>query len=358
MDNALKSSVNRMEQEYTDFFKKATIEMESEYAQRLLLQIETQGTDTETFWNAAASLFRTCFSEGFSIPQWGRTAFVFLILSFLFSICESVIRNKGIYAALKYVLQIIFAVSVTLSVHDILSSLMLYMRDITAFFGVLTPTIGILTASGGNIASATTNGILLSIFLTAAQFILQSIIPAVFSLFCGLAILEAVSGNEKIQSLSGIIKNALFGIFSILTAIFFIIISYQNFASVNTDTISGKTLRLLVSNAVPIIGGTIGEALKMVGGTLVSVKNSVGISAVLFLLFMYLPVLLILFGNGLLMNLFIFLCDYFSFPEMKGIILHLKYALDFILAAFSAVIIVGMINIGIFMQSLPTLLTL
>lgn len=145
----------------------------------------------------------------------------------------------------------------------------------------------------------------------------------------------------------------LFGFFSLVTSVFFIIVGCQNVAAAQADTVSAKTLRLLVSNAVPIVGGTIGDALKLVSGSLVAVKNATGIAAVLFLIAMFCPVLIRIWLWSMLLSLLGFFCECAELGTAKNLFLQVKCAFDFALAVYASVVVMGFLNIGIFMGSLP-----
>ena len=155
--------------------------------------------------------------------------------------------------------------------------------------------------------------------------------------------------------LSQTVKKLFYAAFSIFLTLFFIALGTQSLSASGTDTFSAKALLLLAGNAVPLVGSTIGDALRLVGGSLVTLKNTVGTAAVVFLLAMYLPPLIIVWINGVFMNIIIFLCDYFSLGAAKETFVHIKHALGFILASLTSVFVMGMVNIGIFVGTLPAI---
>ena len=274
----------------------------------------------------------------------------------LVNIMKDAFKSNAIHAAIRQVLLLMIAAALLIPIYTLLQDVQTYMNDLSLFLGVLTPTIGVLAASGGNVAFASSTGTMLSVFLSITQLLINRIIPAVIMLFFGFAMMDAFSGEKRMLSLSKFVRNTLFGAFSIFTSVFFILIGCQRITAANTDTVSARTLRLLVSNAVPIVGGTIGDALKLVGGGLVTVKNAVGTTAVVFLIAMYLPAVLITWGSGVFLNLLRILCEYFGFSEVEDLLAHLKCAIDFSIAGFTFVFVVGIVNIGIFMSILPVVI--
>ena len=337
-----------MEHTYTDIFNAAENITESGHAKSLLHAL-LQNRDSPWETSILTPL------HSLEAPTLGRTAAVFLIFTVLVKLFSEVFTGKKAALTAQYVLHCLFAVTFLLQFYPTLETVAVYMRDVLSFLGILFPTLGTILASGGNVATATTSGIGQSLFLSVAQLLIQSILPSVFTFFCGMALLDAFFGDGRFLQLSSALKNIFFTAFAVLLSIFFIVMRTQNIAAESGDAASAGALRLLVAKAVPIVGGTIGDALRFVGAGLIRVKSAVGTAAVVFLLGMYLPVFLHLFGQGILLSLFQFLCGFFSISEQKEVYTHMKYATDFLLAVYSSVFVIGMINIGTFMQTVPTL---
>ena len=341
-----------MEDTYANFINSAANSVSSSYAKQLLADIQEKNSVSD----GLLSLADRDFSALLQIPAWVKSAVVLLCLLFFLNLFKEIFKGATIYAAIQQMLFMMIAVTVLIPIYETLQKAQVYMNDLSLFLGVLTPTIGVLAASGGNVSYANTGGTLLSVFLSASQVLISRIIPLVTTLFFGFAMMDVFMGEKKMQTLSKFVRNTCFGAFSIFAAIFFIIIGCQSITASNADTISARTLRLLISNAVPIVGGTIGDALKLVGGGLVTVKNAVGTTAVLFLIGLYLPVLLTIWGNGLILNLLGIASEYLGFKEMEDLLAHAKYAMDFSIAGFTFIFAVGIVNIGIFMSILPVVI--
>ena len=341
-----------MEDTYSDFIRRAQSSVNSAYAKELLAQIKDKNFASD----ALLALTDLNFGSVLQFPVWIKSVGIVLCVMLLTNIIQDVFKNAAVYAAIRQVLLMIMAVSLLLPIYTLLQDAQTYMNDLSLFLGVLTPTIGVVAASGGNVAFASSTSTLLSVFLSITQILLNKIIPIVTTLFLGFAVIDTFLGEKKMLPLSKFVRNTLFGAFSIFVSVFFILIGCQSITAANTDTVSARTLRLLVSNAVPIVGGTIGDALKLVGGGLVTVKNAVGMTAAVFLIAMYLPAVLLTWGSGVFLNLLGILCEYFGFSEVEDLLTHLKCAIDFSIAGFTCIFVVGIVNIGIFMSILPVVI--
>lgn len=346
-----------MEHTYSDFMRDASQSVSGEYAKRLIETIrKTDGQGSDLF-SSVGSLVQSGLGELLQMPDWVGSAAVILLFALLFRLLRGAVKSSGAYRAVDYFTNLLLAAVVIRAVLETLNDCAAYMQDISLFFGALAPVIGLLTASGGNVAAAGTGSLALSVFLAVAEWVVNRFAPIIFVLILGLSLIGLAAGTSTTLSLVKGVRNFLFGAFSFVTAIFFIVVGCQNIAAANTDTIGARTLRLLVSNAVPIVGGTVGDTLKLVSGSLVTVKNATGLSSVVFLLAMYCPVLLKLWFSGLILSLLGFLCECAELENGKSLFGQVKCAFDFALAAYTSVFVMGMLNIGLFIGSLPAVAT-
>lgn len=342
-----------MENSYAAFLYDAQNTVQSQYAKELLRDIEIRNELSD-----AISIFdKLDLGKYIHFPVWTQSALFLLGILLLIEFAKEYVKSQTILSVLRQMLIVTISLSVLFPIYEQLSTAEIYMQDISLYLGVLMPTIGTLCAAGGNLSAATSLGTLLPFFLSAIQILLQKIFPAVIALFLGFSVMETFSGEKTMHTLSVTIRNSLFAFFALGTTIFFIVISFQNLAAANTDTVTARSFRVLLSNAVPIIGGSIGEALKLVGGGLVSIKNTIGTTSVIFILLLYLPCICTTWICRLFLQLLELICTFLDFGEVSGILVHLKCALDFCIACFTMIFVVGVVNIGIFIRTLPSLLT-
>ncbi len=340
--------VNKIDFETEKFFADAAKAITSENGKSLLNYIsKTDVQDSETL----KGLFLNLNGE-IEIHYFLKL----LIYSLLVVIFVKILCNMfSTSFAVKYCTKVLVSLLLIQPFYEIIAVAIDYMRDLSFFLGVLAPTVGIITAAGGNVHTAAMQGLSFSVLISICQIMLNYLLPVVSAFFIGIAIIDAFSDDKKMTSFSQFVRNSFFVVFSVSVALVFIIINFYNKAAIGNDTMSLKTLRLVISNSVPIIGGTIGDAVKLLSGGIASAKSTIGLSSALFILFLFIPYIVQLFIYNMFLNFFIVLCDYFEAGEIKGTLTHLKCAIDFILAAFSAVIILSFINIGIFMNTVSSM---
>lgn len=336
------------------FFGEVKGKAVSDYALSLIEIIEN-GAKKGSIWESAGGFLKEALRDLLVLPKWTGIALAFMAALLIFEIIRGAFKSKGINEAIGYTIRLSMAATVLLYISELISGIVGYMQETAAFLGVLIPTFGTLTAASGNVASAKITTVFFTFAFSLIQILIYKVVPVVCSIFFGIAIVDAANFSGKMTKLSQTLKKIFYTAFSVFLGLFFIVLGTQSLSAVGTDSFAAKALRLLVGNTVPIVGGTIGDALRLVGGGLVTVKNTVGTAAAVFLLSMYLPPLLILWMNGVLINIIIFLCDYFPLKEAKEIFEHIRHALGFMLAAFTSVFVIGIVNIGIFMGTVPAI---
>lgn len=344
-----------MEIQYAELMKKASGSMNSRISKGVLDYL-SEVEEYNSPFEIINLILKNDFRHIFSIKQVAIDCSTAILLLILINIFKDAFRKVRIYETVNFVFTVFLFSPIIVTLYSMLNTAVLYIKDISTFIGVISPTVGILAASGGNLSYAKIHGVFFSLLLGASQILLNSTIPMVISVFFVLAIVDSFTGTGKLMHFSQLLKNAFFGIFAIATALFFIIVNTYGETAKISDTASSKALRLLIGNAIPIIGGTISDSLKVLGGSIATVKNRIGIGGVVFILTIYLPVLVLLWISGMLLNLVAFLCDYFSIWELKRLVLHMKYMLDFTLAGLSSIVVASLINISTFISTFPVVM--
>ncbi len=345
--------VNKMNVEYTDIINKAKSQVGTEKAKELLEELSISPPFEEPYEATLTELMRMVDLNVSEPVKIFKTLTIIILVFVVFEFLKPVLGKTSIKSAVKYVMLITVAVFFVLPMYKLIISAGAYIKDISVFMGVLAPTAGILIASGGNAAAANAQNTFFSLFLSGSQIVLNVIVPSVLAFMFGLAVIDILSREGKLVTLSLFVKNTLFGVFAFSVSLFYLFISVLSKAASGMDGIFARTLRLMIGNAIPIVGGTVSESLKFVASGMVNVKNTIGVSAVAFVLLMFLPILILLWGGGVLLNLFSFVCDYFSVSELKGILMHIKYTLDFALAAYAVIAISAILNLNAFIGVLP-----
>jgi len=344
-----------MDIEYKDLIGQINEKIQTEEAKAVLDEFLNNIPNTDTPFEALYAIIKQGFFNTFPFSYLFKTLVISLGLLLFLNIFKGVFKNNQTFNTVRFFAIISISSATVFPTFKLINNATVYMRDISTFLGVAFPMLGILTAGGGNVISAKTSSLFFSLLLGGCQLVLNTILPTVITLMLGLTVIDVFLGEGKFVAISTFVKNTVFGIFSIAISLFYIIISAYGQAAKGADSISARTIKLMVGNAIPIIGGTIGETIKFVTSGIINLKNAVGISAVVFILSLFLPILICFFGSGIILNLMKCICDFLSISELKNLISHIKSMLDFSLAIFASITVAAIININAFISVLPVL---
>lgn len=342
-----------MDIKYEDLISKTLSEVETDAAHEILEHILSTPPLVDSPFETLSAIIKHGFSNVFTFSYVFKSIIIALLITTLLNFFKNFFKNQGIFFGIKYFLTLSVTSAIIFPTYKIIINATAYMRDISTFLGIVFPTLGVLTASGGNVVAAKSQGFFFSLFLSAAQALLNYIVPFVTAFLFGLTVVDAFLGEGKLNNIANFIRKSSFGFFSILISLFYIIISVYGQASKSADAVSARALRLLVSNTIPIVGGTISETLKFVSSGIVNIKNAIGISAVAFIIALFLPIMIFLWGSGIVLNLINCFLDYFNAADLKSTTMNIKYLLDFSLASFSVITVAAIVNINVYLSITP-----
>lgn len=177
-------------------------------------------------------------------------------VSYLSSICISLLT----FSAVK---------SLFLSVQSYLSSMSIFMSASASF-------LSILYAAGGNLSAAVVNETWLGIVLTLIENICGYILLPLLQMSFALVLLSGISGNESLESILSFMKNTFTALLVLIVTGLSGILAFQTSLASAADTATARTVKYATGNFIPIIGSALGDATKMVMGSIGVLKNAAG----------------------------------------------------------------------------------
>lgn len=134
---------------------------------------------------------------------------------------------------------------------------------------------GTLTLAVGNLIPVVAKGLIL---------------PAV-NILLAFAIVSTVS-TLSLDKLSDGIYRFIKWLLILVVTVFFALIATQTAINASIDEATAKTAKLVVSSAIPVVGGALGDSLAAIQGGVQIVKSGVGAFGILAAIFIILPVLI------------------------------------------------------------------
>ena len=150
------------------------------------------------------------------------------------------------------------------------------LTSVTVFMRAMAPVMTAIYMAGGNISTAASGQGMLFAFLELIEALGTETLYPMLRICFGMSLLSHAGLSV---SLSGVL-NAVNRIFSILLVFLVMllgtVLAYQNTIMQSADTVLARTVRFAVNSFVPLIGGTAGETVRSVIGSISYLKSTVG----------------------------------------------------------------------------------
>ncbi len=143
------------------------------------------------------------------------------------------------------------------------------------------PVLAALLAAGGNTASAAATGGGLLLFLNLAENLTAEFFLPLAAALCGLAAVVWLPERGRIRSLFACLRRVLTFSLALFGAVFAAVFGAQTLLAAGADSVSARTVKFAVGNALPVIGGVIGDSVRTVAAGLSYLRDTVGLLGIL-----------------------------------------------------------------------------
>ena len=142
---------------------------------------------------------------------------------------------------------------------------------------------------GGNVRAAAVNSGVMSVFLSLLQTVCSATVLPVAGIALTLALLDALGTGLDLRPLAGVIKRTYTLTLSFLMLLLCGVLGLQSTLAKATDTMALRTARFAAGSFLPVVGGSVSEALRTVAGSIEYLRGVVGSGAILVLTLAFLP---------------------------------------------------------------------
>ena len=156
----------------------------------------------------------------------------------------------------------------------------------------MVPIMGTLYAMGGNVAQAAVNNSAMLIFLTVCETLCNRMVMPVTVLCLGFALASAFSSQVDLKGISAFVKKSYTVIISFAMMLLMTVLATQSTLASASDSIAARAAKFVAGNFIPVVGGSVGESLKTVAGSIKYLRSTVGIAGIVIIVLLILPTLI------------------------------------------------------------------
>ena len=205
------------------------------------------------------------------------------------------LKNDGVNGETKRITDSVISIIMVISIvnTDILSldAVENFKNLICNIMNGMVPVFGIVYAASGNgSTSAIQSGGILMLVTICQNLFSMILMPSIrICLLMGIA--NTVFPDSGISSVSNLFRNISIGIISVCVTLFSFVLGLQNTVAQTADSFGIRSIKFIVGNLVPIIGGPVSDSLGTVGGSLSLLKNAGGTITIIIILTLLMPVI-------------------------------------------------------------------
>ena len=118
---------------------------------------------------------------------------------------------------------------------------------------------------------------------SAAGSLIKNIITPLVLLRAVCTLLCSVTGNDALEEFAGLFSKVHKTLLSFSMSLFAGILGISSFAAASFDNLAARGVKFAISASVPVVGGSISEAMSSVAGSAMLLKNAVGLGGVILL---------------------------------------------------------------------------
>ena len=252
-----------------------------------------QGTKELTSWDY---IFNTVFDIlGLNIKTIVKslaTIIGILVLCALLNMLKNTMKS----AAIERILNLISIAALVLVVlkisYEPLQKAMQLLQEMRVFTNTISPVMCSIYAMGGNVSNALVHNYGLIVFLSILENICIVALESILGVCLGLTIASSFIDESNLLPLNNAIKKAFTFVVGIMMLVFTTVISTQTLLASKADTLTSKTAKMLASQIIPVVGGTIGETLRTAGASIEYLRSNVGIALVVTFILLVLPTII------------------------------------------------------------------
>ncbi|WP_410515142.1 stage III sporulation protein AE [Paenibacillus sp. BR2-3] len=154
------------------------------------------------------------------------------------------------------------------------------------FMMAMIPLLFALLASMGNIVTVSVTHPLIVFMIHTVGTLIHTVVFPLLFFSAVLHLVSSMSNKYKLTQLANLLRNLGAGLLGVLLTVFLGVISVRGITSSVTDGVTIRAAKYITGNFVPVIGKMFADATDTVISASLLVKNAIGLSGVIIILFL------------------------------------------------------------------------
>lgn len=218
------------------------------------------------------------------------------VIVILFEIFKSLSSSKldEMKSSIKIIFSFLLSTVILVFVKGFYSEISELVESLFSFAGILFPIlISLLTLSGSVKSASVFSSFSVFLLETGAVIIKYVLLPLSLSILL-LSLFGSVFINGKFSKINSLFKTVFKYIIIIFFSVFGLLSTVNIISSASHDGLNLKLTKYAIKNYVPVLGGYVSDGFDFIYSCSVLIKNSIGLCAIIILIFKIISPLLII----------------------------------------------------------------
>lgn len=275
--------------------------------------------------------------------------------------CGTVILSAMLFSVLPMISQRIHsmaavagAVSIAAVMFQQTNSLILLatdtVRNILEYGKLLCQVMTAALAAQGGVTESSALYIGTTVFITVLNSLMSTLmIPLIFG-YLVFSVAHGAFGEEFLKKAADLIKSSMIWVLKTLLVAFTTYMSVTGAVNGSTDLAALKTAKVVISSAVPVVGGILSDSSEAVLLSMGVIKNAAGIYGMLAVLSVFMGPFVKIGVHYLLLKISAVICSVFGDKQVSALADSFSSAMSLLLAVIAAGCVLVLISTVCFLK--------
>jgi len=227
----------------------------------------------------------------------------------------------------------------------------LLLKQLNTLMNSVTVATTSVYALSGSVTAATVNQSQMMIVFTLIEDVIYYSTYPVLQICLSTSFIGCIGESVDLSSLGGLIRKTFTTLLIVLMSIVTAVLSFQNTLAQSNDSFMLRTVKLASGSFVPLVGSALSEATATIAAGMNSLKNSLGIISIIALIATVLPLFITMWLNKFFFSAASSFCEALCLERESRFLKGSAEILDFAIAIITAVTMIFVINLMIFVKS-------
>ena len=214
-----------------------------------------------------------------------------LIICALFGVLKNLFPSEALSGALTLCSTLGVAGVIVSSQQTFITMVINFVDKLNIFAAGMSPVMCALYALGGNVRSAVVSNGALLIFLNVCELFCGNSVLVVAGICMAMAFVTAVAPGVNLKSLGNAVKKTYTFSLGFVMLLLSFTLSSRTVLSARADSLAARSVKFIAGAFIPVVGGSVGDSLRAVGGSVDFIKATVGVGGIVIVVLLLLPTL-------------------------------------------------------------------